>query len=234
MIGIAENPHHTRVTLATDGAAGALVIAAFFLTGLMSPQLRGQLLLDGTIPNAPGQRDHGVAVSNVPSYVKHPLLPLEVKIRDLYPVVAYYGDKITATLAVRNTSTVPLEIPCSRGLDSVSAEGAQDQRDFAAGLRLIEGKIPVYVVLTVFSGSSSVPGSMCTISPGGTLLIRGSGSIYGDPKLEDPRLAGTNLGARGFVDEFYYDDKHVLINYSQDSVSTDTVSIYYLGRRPQP
>ena len=101
---------HMRVAIsrATVAAArkaetlGVFAIAVFFVGALLVPNARGQLVLDGTAPvvdvHPTGQPVSGSGGAYIPSDVKHPVLPLEVKIRDLYPVLAHYGDRLTATL----------------------------------------------------------------------------------------------------------------------------------------
>jgi hypothetical protein len=171
---------------------------------------------------------------SVPVTARHPVVPLEVEIRDLYPVNLAYGDHITATLLLRNASKESLSVPCSRNFRDVSTEASKDRRDLSASMRLMEGKIPVDVVVAVFTGSTSVPGSMCAMPPGGTIVVRGQGVVSNQPNLEDPRLARTTLNVKASVSGFYYNEGHVLVNYSKDCVSTNSVSLFFLGKKLSP
>ena len=193
-----------------------------------------QIFLDATVPESEEQSGPRTGSAGINSSVKRPTLPLEVTIRDLYPVSASYGDQISVTLLLRNVSKESLDIPCSRNFTDVSTDGNKDQRGLGAFVRLMEGKIPVQIVVAVFGGSASVPGSMCTMPPNGTILVRGQGRIESQSALEDPSLAGTTLNAKASIQESYYDDHHVEINFSQDCVSVNSVSLYWLGRKPKP
>jgi hypothetical protein len=202
-------------------------MAAFF-----TAIAHGELLLDATAP-AKDSRTSGVIKMNIPSTTVHPVLPLEIHIRDFYPVNASYGDRLNVILTARNTGTTPLAIPCSLDFDTLSAENVHDERQLSIQLELLAGQRPARITVGVFTGAASVPGSMCDLQPGATMLIRGSGKIYGERRLEDPAAARSTLNVKGVVVERYYDAEHVNINYSKPAISSDSVALYYLGRKPQ-
>jgi hypothetical protein len=218
----------TQVIRARKGC----LLAWLLLGTLISPTARGQLVLDATAPSR-NSRTSGVIKTNIPSTTAHPVLPLEVHIRDFYPVTATYGDRLNVILTARNTGSTPVAVPCSRDFDKMSAENVRDERRLSIQLRLLEEQIPVEVIVGVFTGAASVPGSMCDLQPGATMLIRGSGTIYGQRRLEDPAEARTTLNVKGTIVEHYYDTDHVYINYSKPAISSDSVALYYLGRKLQ-
>jgi hypothetical protein len=210
-----------------------ITLLVWLLTGLLlCIDARGQLVLDAT--TAPrDSRTSGIVKMKITSSTRRPVLPLEIHIRDLYPVTAAYGDRLNVLLNLRNTGKVPFSIPCSRDFNQLSDENVRDERQLSIALQLLEDQIPVRILVGAFAGAPSVPGSMCELQPGATMLIRGSGLISGQQRLEDPAAAQTTLNLKGVVILHDYDAQHAEINYSQPAISSDSVALYYLGRKPK-
>ncbi len=189
----------------------------------------GQMVLDGNTPilRTPPDSGHTVRVGGNSNQISAPL-PLEVKIRDLNPASVAMGDKMTATVLVRNIGKVPIDLPCSHDFLSVFKSGNRDQRSLSADAVFHFGGVQLFLPGAVFAGSPDVPGSMCTLAPDATLTILATIVAFGDARLEDQRQANTLLSMKIQLIEIFHDGgEERTTNASKPAVSVNAIPIFW-------
>jgi hypothetical protein len=193
------------------------------------------MVLDATSPQSDNQVDIRTPTLSLKGRGSQPTKlqpqPLEVTLKDLYPAVAAYGDEVTASVVLRNATQQDIAVPCSRDDRRVLRDENRDRRYMIVSLQLTNHRIPAQIIIASFSGSPSEQATLCQISPGGTILIRGKGRIYSPLPLQDPKMANTTLQVKARIREDIYDNNNQFIrrSFSVPRISENSMPLYYLG-----
>ena len=190
--------------------------------------------LDLTLPHTRSAYNSGGAGGQLGSW-SPPAPPLEVTIQDIYPAAISPSERVKVVLLLRNTSAAPVDIPASSNYAAIIKPGNRSQREFrfkllvtAAGAK--DWLQPMLVGTSV--GSASVAGSFVTLTPNGTMVVRGEASAVYTPEWRSRGLGeSSNIVVRAAVDELHYDDNTYFMRAtSKEAVSTNTVQLFWRWR----
>jgi len=152
---------------------------------------------------------------------------VEVTITNLWPSAATHGGRITAEILIRNLGKEPIAIPASQDFANVPMAGKKDRRILGVELELAHphGSKPIRFHIGVAVGSASVPGSMITLDPQETLLIRAGGSLTPTWRWHEAGLDTDVVSAKVIVgEEFIEDERYAIKNWSEKAVSRNKAS----------
>ena len=167
-------------------------------------------------------------------------LPIEVQVQDISMLVPTDPKSVTVQFLVRNIGTGPIDVPASRDTAGVLTSDNKGRREL--GLSLIvqplgTGKSFSFSMAPA-AGAISVPGSMVTLPPGRSLVIR---TVCESFDISDAEERETTLGMADVnvrVTEYALENRrYVIEQYFESVLSTNTVRVYWpfrVRRRPDP
>jgi hypothetical protein len=163
---------------------------------------------------------------------KRATLPLEITIQDFAPAILKDLDEVTLVLTMRNTGKVAVEIPADEHFDRVVKPGNENQRQMSVLLQLTSQTLPKPLILAVggSAGSSSVPGSMIALPPGGSMTVRVSGQFLIRDAVSRiaPGVAPASFEAKAVLAvDSLKSDKYSIVGRFEDVVSTNAVTIFW-------
>lgn len=210
------------------GATRLLVLLS--VTSGISNQALAAGLLDLTLPRPAAAGDLMPRHVSLPGPPPTPL-PLKVSITNLWPASLGVTGRINADILVQNIGREPVEIPASGDFASVMRLGNKDRRILGVFLQLTHphGSKPIRTCIGLAVGSETVAGSMITLAPQETLVIR-AGEILGETtKWHQDGLNTDQVTAKAIInEEFVQDERYATKNWSADAISGNSVTFTWI------
>jgi len=183
-------------------------------------------LLDLTLPRPANAGEIPPLLVSLPGPPPTPLL-LKVTITNLWPAVLTVTGRINADILIQNVGKEPVLIPASSDFANVMKAGNHDRRILLVGLQLTHphGSKPIRMGIGTAVGSETVPGSMITLAPQETLVIRGAEILGETTKWWEDGLTTGQVTAKAIIsEEFVEDEKYASKNWSTDAISGNSVT----------
>ena len=160
-----------------------------------------------------------------------PLLPVKISIRDISPRSVTPLDQILVEVVLRNAGKEAITLPFRSGRHWRT--GVHGQRDIHLDLWLTPpGGKPVLVALGNAYGALDIPGSLVTLAPNDTLVIRASASLLGTDKWSGTLTESAEIKTEVSLGEARWDDtRFEIVNTSRlDMVTSPTPLTWFEAR----